>query len=228
MTRLTIKALQRRIGVDDDGKFGSKSKTALGWLFSRAEVKPLTDTDFVTVAQSLGVSPAIIRAVRKVEAPRGAFDTMGRPSVLYERHVFMRNCAPKAVFNASNPDLSGQPYGPGGYGPFSAQWDRFAAACALDPHAAFSACSWGAFQNLGENWEALGYLSPFDMAYSLTTGEGAHLDCFARFVRANGLEDELRACKPGDAESCIPFVSRYNGEGFRAFNYHEKLAQAAL
>jgi hypothetical protein len=231
---MNIQQLHDRIGITPDTPgygvaFGPKSKAALFAVLSNCNAPALTDADINATAARLGVKPAIIRAVRKVEAPRGPFDDDGRPSILYERHVFARNTDPVGRFNKSHPILSASKgYGPGGYGPFSAQYDRLAAACALDPGAAFEACSWGAFQVLGENAESMGYASAFDMALALTVSEAAHLDSFARFVRTNGLEDELRECRAGDPASCIPFVSRYNGSGFRKFNYHVKLAEAAL
>lgn len=186
----------------------------------------LTDNDIEQVAINLGVHPAVIRASREVEAPRGAFDDQGRPTILYERHVFARNTNPKARFNQSHPAISGGPYGPGGYGQFSAQIGRLALAYALDPEAAFEACSWGAFQVLGENAVALGYPSARDMAIELAKSEAAHLDSYARFIKANGLLDELRHCKGGDPKSCEPFVARYNGPGYKSFNYHVKFANA--
>lgn len=189
----------------------------------------LTDDDFKRVAAELNVTVGIIRAVRRVEAPRGAFDDQGRVTILYERHVFARNTQPKGKFNGAAPDLSGSSgYGAGGYGSFPSQYDRLRRAYGLDPVAALKGCSWGAFQVLGENAESMGYASVWDMVKALAVSEAAHLDSFARFVRVNGLGEELRACRPGDAESCIPFVRAYNGPGFRAFKYHEKLAQAAL
>jgi len=226
--RLTVRKLQTRLGVTADGQFGPRSKAALFAHLTNTKAPALTSADFERVAADLRAPVAIIRAVRKVEAPRGPFDDLGRPNPLYERHVFRRNCEPPGRFDLAAPLLSGGPYGAGGYGKFSAQYDKLAAACALDPEAAFRACSWGAFQVLGENAIALGYASAFDMAVALTKSEAAHLDSFARFVKANRLEDELRACRPGVPDSCIPFVSVYNGKGFRQFNYHTKLAEAAL
>jgi hypothetical protein len=226
-SRMDVRALQARLGVEPDGQFGAVSRAALFARLSNRRAPALTDVDFDTVAAELGVSHKLIRAVRKVEAPRGPFDDEGRPSVLYERHVANRSTVPPGRFSTSHPDIFGPPYGAGGYGPFSVQYDRLAAACALDPDAAFKACSWGAFQVLGENATGLGYASAFDMALELTVSEAAHLDSFVRFVKANSLIDELRQCRPGDPESCIPFVSRYNGPGFRRFNYHVKLAEAA-
>jgi len=221
-----IKAFQRRLGVDDDGDFGGKSRAAfLAKLTNRSPVA-ITDADIQRAADDLRAPVAIIKAVRRVEAPRGAFDGNGRPSILFERHKFSAHS--KGRFDKVAPDISGGPYGKGGYGAFSAQYPKLLKACALDPDAAIAACSWGAFQVLGENAEAMDYASGFDMVLSLATGEPAHLDSFVRFVRMKKLEDELRACRPGDPESCIPFVRGYNGTGFRQFNYHVSLAQAAL
>ena len=224
--RLTIKALQADIGVITDGAFGPKSKAALFAKLSNRVAPGLTALDYQRAADRLGVSVGHIRGVRKIEAPRGPFDDQGRPSILYERHKFRNNTDPVGRFNTSNPDLSGPAYGPGGYGPFSAQYDRLAAACALDPEAAFRACSWGAFQVLGENATALGYASTYDMAKGLVASEAAHLETFVRYVERNGLVDEFQACRAHDPRSCQPFVAGYNGPGYKQFHYDTKLAEA--
>jgi hypothetical protein len=189
----------------------------------------ITEADYRRAADELGngVTPKHMKASKKVEAPRGAFDDAGRPTILFERHVFSRNTAPKGRFNSSHPDLSAvSGYGPGGYGAFSAQYPKLGRAYALDPEAAFEACSWGAFQVLGENAASLGYPSARAMALELAKSEAAHLDSYARFVRENGLAEALGKCRAGNPDSCIPFVSGYNGSGFRRFNYHIKFAEA--
>jgi hypothetical protein len=229
MTRLTIKSLHDRIGIGPSvpgyGKvFGPRSKTALFGKLSNLHAPALTAADYKRAADRLSVPIGHIRGVTKVEAPRGPYDDQGRPSILYERHKFRNNTDPVGRFNASHPAISGPAYGPGGYGSFGGQYDKFAAACA--PEAAFRACSWGAFQVLGENAVSLGYASAADMAFSLTTGVAAHLETFVRFLEANHLADELRACVPGDVESCQPFVRVYNGPGYRLFKYDSKLAEA--
>lgn len=190
----------------------------------------LTEADFAAAADMLGhgVTPKHMKASKKVEAPKGAFDDQGRPTILYERHVFARNTTPKGRFNATNPELSGGPYGPGGYGAFSAQYGKLERAFALDPIAAFEACSWGAFQVLGENAVELGYENAIDMALTLATSEAAHLDLYVRYVRFHGLADELGACRPGAPNSCIPFVERYNGPAYARFNYHKNFAAALM
>lgn len=226
--RLTVERLQERLGVVVDGKFGPASRKALAAALTARQPAALTPADFTAAAARLGVGVNIIRAVRAVEAPRGAFDVTGQPTKLYERHVANRNTVPVGRFAASHPELfAAKGYGAGGYGAYSAQFERLADACFLDPEAAFRACSWGAFQVLGENAVSLGYPSAFDFALSLVTGEPAHLESFVRFVEKNGLVDELQQVKPGVPDSAVPFVSKYNGPGFREFNYHVKLTDAA-
>ncbi len=189
----------------------------------------LAEADYERAAAELGhgVTVRHMKASKKVEAPRGAFDDDGRPSALYERHVFSRNTVPKGRFNAAYPKLSALGgYGRGGYGAFSAQIEKLEQAYTLDPEAAFEACSWGAFQVLGENATALGYKSARDMVCELAASEAAHLDSYVRFIKMKRLADELGQCRAGDPDSCIPFVEGYNGSGFRTFSYHVKFAEA--
>lgn len=232
MTRLTLAKLHDDIGIGSDtpgyGKaFGPRSRELLNAKLTNTKAPGLTEDDFKACAAALGVPVGHIKGSKTVEAPRGAFDDQGRPTNLYERHVFARNCDPVGEFNRTDPDLSAsRGYGPGGYGSFSMQYPKLYRACALDPHAAFAGCSWGAFQVLGENAIDLGYENPYEMAKSLVVSESAHLESYKRFVIHNGLVDELRACKPNDPESCRPFVRAYNGEKYEQFNYHIKFARA--
>ncbi len=226
---LTVAALQARLGVPATGTFDAATKVAFARALTNTNAPPLTVGDYEALARRWTVNVKVVRGVRKVEAPRGAFDATGKPTHLYERHVANRNTEPPGRFARSNPDLFNPAgYGRGGYGSYSGQFDKLAAACALDPHAAIEGCSWGAFQVLGENAVALGYASPLDFALELVKGEAQHLESFARYVEVNGLVDELRRVVPGDANSAIPFVSKYNGDGFRTFDYHNKLARESL
>lgn len=226
---MDVATLQRRLmalGLDpgrDDGQMGPRTRAALDAALTNPRAPALTDADIAAVATSLAVPPGHVRGVRTVEAPRGAFDEQGRPSPLYEPHVFSRQSGRR--FDATHPTLSYKTWRAGAYGPFSAQYPKLYAACALDPGAAFKACSWGAFQVLGENAEDLGYQDAFAMAIALTKSEAAHLESFVRFVRSKGALDELRACRAGDPKSCEPFVAIYNGTG-QVKKYAVLLAEA--
>lgn len=225
--RLTLPGLRKFLGLAPEGGMDEAARTALLDRLANPGAPRLSDDDISAAAAKLGVSDKKIRAVREVETKRDLFDSLGRPSILYERHVFARNTKPEGRFNASHPALSAKTgYGPGGYGKYSAQYDKLASACALDPDAAFQACSWGAFQVLGENAVPIGYVSPLAMALALTTGEAAHLEAFIRFVQTNKLVEKLRACRAGDPASCVPFVRGYNGKDYATYKYHIKLADA--
>lgn len=230
-SRLTIRTLHDVIGITPDTPgygqvFGLRSREALSKRLSNKKAPAITEAQFQVAADRLGVSVKHIKAIRKVEAPRGPYDDLGRPNILFERHKFRNNTDPVGKFNQSSPDLSGPPYGPGGYGSFASQYDKLFKACTLDPEAAFRACSWGAFQVLGENAVSLGYGSALDMALSLVESENAHLETVIRFIEHNKLTDELRACKAKNPKSCVPFVSAYNGLGYAAFSYDKKFATA--
>lgn len=226
MPRLTVAGLQTILGVTADGKFGPASVAALMARFTNTAAPALTDADYASLAARWHAPMGHIKGVRKVEAPRGAYDDQGRPSILYERHVFHRNCDPPGKYDNAAPLISGGPYGAGGYGPFSVQYQRLAMACALDPEAAFRACSWGAFQVLGENAVEIGYPSAFDMALKMVESEAQQLECFAHFVEHKDAVSLFRNCQPHNPASCEPFVALYNGKGYREFNYHVKLAEA--
>lgn len=224
--RLDLRGLRTFLGLSAAGGFDEAAQKALLARLVALSPTPLAEADIARAASDLGVSAKVIKAVRTVESKRAPFDEHGRPTILYERHKFAANTVPKGRFNASHPAISGKPYGPGGYGKFAAQYGKLLEACALDPEAALRACSWGAFQVLGENAVPIGYRSALEMVISMTTGEAAHLESFVRFVRANALVKELRACRAGSPQSCVPFVRRYNGDGFAANKYHIKLAAA--
>lgn len=229
MTKLTLEALHIDLGISPEtpgfGKaFGPLSRTKLDDKLTSTTKLPLTVVDIRVAACDLGVSDAHIRAVRAIEAPRGPFDESGKPSILFERHYFSKLTDGK--FDKSHPDISGKPYGPGQYGAYSKQYARLYAACALDPDAAFRSCSWGAFQVMGDHAETLDYENAYEMAKSLVIGEMGHLRTFMRYVQKFGLVDELRACRPGDPDSCRAFAKGYNGSKYEKFNYHSKLAAA--
>ncbi|TMJ20561.1 MAG: N-acetylmuramidase family protein [Alphaproteobacteria bacterium] len=224
--RLTVGGLRAFLGLPAAGGFDAAAQKALLARLAAPSPTKLTGADIARAAADLGVSAKVIDAVREVETKRASFDEKGRPTILFERHKFAANTVPKGRFNAAHPAISGGPYGSGGYGKFSAQYGKLLDACALDPEAALRACSWGAFQVLGENAVPIGYRSTLEMVLSLTTGEQAHLESFVRFVRGNHLADELRACRAGDPASCVPFVKAYNGSDFAVNAYHKKLAAA--
>lgn len=64
----------------------------------------LTDADFASAARTLRVSVPAIKAVAQVESPRGGFLPDGRPTLLFEAHIFGRLTGHR--YNRSHPGIS--------------------------------------------------------------------------------------------------------------------------
>lgn len=214
---MNVKELQSAIGTTPDGQFGKASGAALNRAFTSVKAPAVTDGEIAAFADRLGVTAKQLRAVAKVESSGGGFDNLGRPKILYERHIFHRLTAGKW-----SPSSFSQERG-GGYSEGS--WDKLALACGRDPDAAFSACSWGKFQVMGMHFARLGYTSPFLMAHSATQSEAAHYEMLCRYVERFGLVDEMRAIS-NHADDCRAFAKGYNGPAYEKFDYHVKLAGA--
>ena len=184
----------------------------------------LTDEDFARAAKELNVEEAAIRAVAEVEAGGQGFIADGRPAILYEAHVFHaetkgRHAGAKDRHGValSSPKWDRSLYGATG----AAQHNRYEDARKLDPDAANKACSWGAFQILGQNHKACGFESSQEFVDAMWTGgAAAHLDAFVNFIKANKLDGALRA------KNWAAFARGYNGPSYAVNKYDTKMASA--
>lgn len=192
-----------------------------------AMTKALTMEDFARAADALGCDVAAVRAVCEVEAPNGGFveDGTGRPVVLFEGHKF--HALTGGRFSEAHPAISFRRWDRRKYATGSNQtarqrgeWDRLAQAVALDRDAALQSASWGRFQIMGFNHEAAGHLTVQSFVNAMYQSEGAQLDAFVGFVRANGLAPALRT------HDWRTFARKYNGSAYAANRYDAKLAQA--
>lgn len=180
---------------------------------------PLSEDDYKEAAAQIGCDMAAIKAVAEVESgPYGAFLPTGEPVILFERHFFSR--LTNHVYDRAYPDISNRVAG--GYGRVSQQHARLQVATALDRDAALQSCSWGKFQILGSNWQALGYESLQAFVDAMYTNESAHLDAFVRFVKVNHLDRWLQS------RNWAKFAAGYNGPNFQKYRYDSKLAAAYL
>jgi hypothetical protein len=201
-----------------DGKYGDGTRSALLACLKAGPDTPLTNNDIVSSANALGVSPAHIQTIVAVEAAGAGFFN-GLPKILFEGHIFSR--LTNGRFNASHPRLSYPRWDKSKYP--KTQEGRYAQlldAVALDPDAAFSAASYGAFQILGSNYKVCGYGSAFDFVLAQCETEGEQLKAFVGFVKGNKLDDELRT------NNWAGFARGYNGPAYRENAYDVKLANA--
>jgi hypothetical protein len=175
----------------------------------------MDDTAVEAGAKKIGCAVAIVRAVIAVESS-GGFLRDGRPRILFERHYFCRLTAGK--HSASNPDISSTRWG--GYRGGVAEYERLHRAIALDRKAALRSASWGAFQIMGDNFEAAGFDSVEAFVKAMVAGEPQQLGAFVNFVRDRRLDDELRRL------DWAGFARGYNGPAFRENRYDKKLEAA--
>lgn len=176
---------------------------------------PLTDADFERAARAIGCTVAAVRAVNDVES-RGGFFADSRPKILYERHIFSRQTNRK--FDAAHPSIANP--SSGGYIGGPAEYDRLAKAIALDRTAALKSASWGAFQIMGFNHKAAGFADVEAFVKAMASGQGAQLDAFVKFIKANSLDDELIR------RDWAGFARGYNGPDYAKNKYDIKLAAA--
>jgi N-acetylmuramidase len=191
----------------------------MGFLFvDRLDPKRgLATSDYVAAATALDVEVAMIMAVAEVESPRGPFDSMGRPEILFERHYFHRLTG--GQHDTDHPDISNRVSG--GYGKFSTQYGKLQRAYALNCDAALRSASWGRFQIMGDNYRSAGFESAAALATAMIQSEAEHLRAFVSFVKSN--KAMTTALKQKDWAG---FAARYNGPGYKKNAYDTKLAQA--
>lgn len=182
----------------------------------------LTEQDFIQTAAELDVEVAAIKAVSEVESRGAGFYPDGRPTILFERHVFSRLTS--GQWDKSYPHLS-NPVAGGYVSPkvdLYGEHKRFEEASRLHRDAAIQATSWGKFQLLGE-----GYLSycryPTLQAFldDMYKSEQGQLNGFKNFIRTK--RHVLPAMKAKDWDT---FAFYYNGKNYRKNEYQIKLAAA--
>lgn len=192
---------------------------SLDFLFTqcRNPVLGLSDEDYQSAATRLAAEVAAIKAVAQVETMGNAFDDLGRPTILFERHHFHRHTGGK--YDATHPSVSDATAG--GYGKFSAQYDKLKEAYQLDQEAALKSASWGRFQIMGSNHAACGFDAVRSFVLAMTRSEAAHLDAFVSFVASN--KTRLTALRDKDWAT---FAKMYNGAGYAKRGYDVKMKNA--
>lgn len=189
----------------------------LATLLAPGPRPPLVTADFAGAAAALGCTVPAIRAVAKVASSRTPFDDLGRPTILYERHLFHKLTG--GVFGARHPDLSNPEAG--GYGTCASQYGKLERAYALDADAALKACAWGTFQILGLNHDDAGFTAVADYVRAMCRSEGEQLRALVSVISANpGMQLALRD------RDWTGFARRYHGPAYHKNNYDQRIADA--
>lgn len=182
----------------------------------RGAGKRLADEDLPRLGHGIGVGEDEIHAFLDVETSGSGFDGKGRPKALYEPHrayALSQGAARKELvkLGIAYPKWGTKPYP-------SDSYPRIVQALAIDPRVALEATSWGLGQVMGSNHVAAGFESAAEMVAAFLDSEESHLAAAVAFIRANHLDDELRA------HNWAAFARGYNGPSYASHGYHTKLA----
>lgn len=206
-----------------DGAYGPATRAAVLQALS-GPCYALDAQGVADAAAQLGVTEAHIWASWDCECTGSPF-IAGRPTILFEPHRFSK--ATHGRFDASHPNISSPTWNRKLYpGSQQGRYDQLLEAVGLDVDAGFASASYGGFQILGENYHLCDAASPWDFAWRQAQTADDQLYGYVMFVKGARLAAKLAACRPGDALSCRPFCTGYNGTAERENNYEGRFAAA--
>lgn len=188
----------------------------MDWNGFKGAAKRLDDIDLPIIGAEIGVGEDEIHAVMDVEAAGSGFDSKGRPRILFERHHFYRRVSDANREKAIKAGLAVKRWSRATYG--KDQHQLLARAMEIEPEAAILSCSWGLGQIMGWNHKLSGYVTVAAMVKAFMEDEEHHLRAMITFIKNAGLDDELRR------HDWAGFARGYNGSGYKANRYDEKLA----
>lgn len=187
--------------------------------------KKLTPADIVASAKDMGIEPAALQAVIVVECAGSGFNDDGSPVILFERHVLWRELGKVNYITKRQqlsdlfPDICHPAWDKSAY-KVRPSHQKLYVASVLHWDAAHASCSWGIGQVMGNNWKALGYPSLKAFVDEMHESEAKQLDAMCRYIKVNNLITKLRN------HDWAGFAKGYNGAGYKANAYDEKLAAA--
>ena len=192
------------------------------------KVGDLTDAEYRSAAAQLGCEAAVVKALTTVECRGSAFDSLGRPKILFERVWFSR--LTHHVWDKTNPNVSlakhlhdskGNELFSKEYGSPNLQYPRLGEAYHLDADAALQAASWGKFQLMGFNYKMAGFVSPQNMVSAMRQSVAAQLGAFVSLVQS-----DKRLLRAFQTKDWATLAQHYNGSDYRKGQYDQKLEQA--
>lgn len=196
----------------------------MGWDVTSS--KKLSKADIVAVANDLNIEPAALKAVIDVEAAGNGFDKQGRPTILFEPHVFwdqlgkIHYYTKRAEYQKSHAGLLSPKWDKSLYRIGGSSHDKLKIAAELNWEAAHKSASWGLGQILGRNAVSIGYPSVKAFIDDMYESEAKQLKAMGMFLKANGLISKLQR------RDWAGFARGYNGSAYAKNQYDTKLAAA--
>ena len=188
--------------------------------------KKLTEHQIKLAALNSGIPYAALRAVIDVEVGnRSGFNADGTPTILFEPHILWRELGNVNYITKRKqladlfPDICSQKWDKSLYN-VRPQHQKLYIASVLHWEAAHKSASFGIGQVMGFNYKALGYSTLKQFVDAMHESEAKQLDAMIRFITVNNLKGALIR------KDWAAFAKGYNGSGYRANKYDDKLAAA--
>jgi hypothetical protein len=182
----------------------------------KGKANRIDDYDLPRLGALIGVGEDELHAFMEVEAAGSGFDSVGRPKMLFEPHLFYRELGPKR----DEAVRQGLAYAKWGAKPYPKEsYTRLAAAEKIDAEAAYRSASWGLTQILAK-WHAdLGYPTAKAMVEAFMDDEANHLEATIKLLKQWGVDDDLKAHR------WATVAKAWNGPQFAKHGYDKKLAR---
>lgn len=188
--------------------------------------KKLSKDDIVAAAKELNVEPAVLKAVIDVEAAGDGFDNRGRPTILFEPHIFwdqlgkIHYYTKRAELQKSHPGILSPTWDKSLYRIGGTSHDKLKIAAELNWEAAHKSASWGLGQIMGFNFSSIGYATLKEFIDDMYESEAKQLKAMGMFLKANNLIGKLQR------HDWAGFARGYNGSAYAKNQYDVKLATA--
>ena len=196
----------------------------MGWNVTSS--KKLSKADIIAVANDLNIEPAALKAVIDVEAAGEGFDKQGRPTILFEPHIFwdelgkIHYYTKRTELAKKHKGLLSQKWDKSLYRIGGSSHDKLKIGADLHWEAAHKSASWGLGQIMGFNAQKIGYATLKDFIDDMYESEAKQLKAMGMFLKTNGLISKLQR------HDWAGFARGYNGSAYAKNQYDTKLAAA--
>lgn len=181
--------------------------------------------DILPEANKYNLEPAVLWALVLTESNGSGFlkpPYSEHVTILFEGHILWKQLLQRGIspapLAAARPDLCfrkwTKKYYKGGYSEHLrrnqvVEWAQLHDHLKWESYkkASMESCSWGLFQILGLHYSICGFQNVYEFKDHLQLSETAHVETALRFIKGNGLLDDLRR------RDWINFTRYYNGPG---------------
>lgn len=227
LTQTQVDGMNELLAVVKPDVLQSAIAALNGWTMTAdATSKKLSKADIVAAAKELAVEPAALKAVIDIEAAGDGFDNKGRPTILFEPHVFwdqlgkINYFTKRAEYQKAYAGLLSPTWDKSLYRIGGTSHDKLNIAAELNWDAAHKSASWGLGQIMGFNAEKIGYATLKEFIDDMYESEAKQLKAMGLFLKANNLIVKLQR------HDWAGFARGYNGKEYAKNKYDVKLAAA--